>query len=160
MDEIKVQTTRQQKIMGILTIAIIILAIIVFVFQYWNAPQKIGVHFDFYGNVDRYGNKQEMLLLPFLLIGLYLLLTFVSKFPTLWNTGVNVTPQNQAKVYEIIKDLIYMMRLFIVITIGYLMLTSISQYPLSNYFTIVMIAGITIILVFNLVRVVKASKNK
>ena len=59
---------------------LIILAPAVYLAIVWNRlPERIAMHFNLKGNIDRYGNKNELLLLVLLLtvlnVGVYLLLT-------------------------------------------------------------------------------------
>lgn len=61
------------------------LAPIFYLFIIWNRlPEKVALHFDLNGNVDRYGSKKELLVSSALLLGVsagvYLLITNINRF--------------------------------------------------------------------------------
>lgn len=67
--------TRELSLIAIVSLPFIYLAYV------WNQlPEKVPVHWSFNGEVNRYGNKIELILIPFLLPFLiYILLTFIPK---------------------------------------------------------------------------------
>ncbi|ANU23225.1 DUF1648 domain-containing protein [Planococcus donghaensis] len=76
-----------------------IFAIIFLVFQLETLPEKVPVHFDETGRVDRLGNKVELLLLPLIGTIVWLGLTILEKYPHLYNY-LNLTEKNKEAQYK------------------------------------------------------------
>lgn len=68
-------------------------------FYYDVLPDKIPMHFNGKGEVNRYGNKSEIWMLPVIGICLLALLWGISKVPHTFNYTVKITPENAAKQY-------------------------------------------------------------
>lgn len=80
----------------------------------WDSfPEKLPGHYNFAGEVDRWGDKKELIFLAAVAWVLYLLILTVERFPRIWNTGVQVTPQNRVRVYRTLKYMLGTMKLLI-----------------------------------------------
>ena len=67
---------------------------------YYDAlPDKIPMHFNGKGEVDRYGSKSELWMLPVIGSCLLALLWGISRVPHTFNYAVKITPENAAKQY-------------------------------------------------------------
>lgn len=64
-------------------------------------PERIPMHFDFAGNVDRYGSRGEWFLLPAVALAVYAGLTFLARVPHRFNFPVRITPENAARQYRL-----------------------------------------------------------
>lgn len=91
------------RILCLLNILMIILMFAAGLYFYWILPQEVPTHFDISGNPDAYGNKLELLLLPFAfsLVPLVVLLfvrfrfTLINRFPYLINLPAFMMRVNQ-----------------------------------------------------------------
>ena len=73
----------------------------------WKSiPDTIPAHYNAAGEVNRWGDKSELIFLPIIGGMLYFLITLVQQYPEAWNTGVKVTEQNRERVYQILGNLI------------------------------------------------------
>lgn len=72
-------------------IAITLFPVIYLAFVWSNLPEKVPMHYDFQGNIDRYGSKTELiwisLLLPAFVYVLFLLLPLIDPKKKLQNMG-------------------------------------------------------------------------
>lgn len=82
---IKISKPGFTKILDIVTILIFLAAIIYLVVQFPGLPDRVPGHYDAAGNVDRWGSKMELLVLPLVGIGLWILMTVLEKRPHLFN---------------------------------------------------------------------------
>ena len=106
----------------------------------WNwssIPDKIPMHYDIAGQVDRWGNKIELLFLPILSWGMYILITVAEAFPKAWNTGVRVTEENAHRVYRILKSMIKITKLIVIAMFSYMTICSAVAKNLSSWFFVV-----------------------
>ncbi len=71
-----------------------------------HLPDRVPTHFDAAGNANAWGSPSGMILLPAIAVGLYLLMSLVSRFPGAFNYPVRVTPQNIARLQSVTLDMI------------------------------------------------------
>ena len=61
---------------------IILVSTILFLAVTWSKiPNKVPMHYDFAGNIDRWGSKLEILILPVITWIMYIFMTIIGKFP-------------------------------------------------------------------------------
>ena len=81
---------------------VVLVSTTIFLITVWSKiPEKIPMHYDFSGNIDRWGTKAEIIILPIIAWSMYAFITTIEKFPQVWNTGVTVTEENKEQVYLI-----------------------------------------------------------
>lgn len=110
----------------------------------WQSfPEQVPMHSNFAGEIDRWGNKREMLILPILSWILYVFMTVVEQFPQVWNTGVKVTVENRVRIYRILKNMLGTIKIIIIALFSYMTVATSLAVKLPVWFTIV-----TLVLVF------------
>lgn len=129
----------------------------VYLFLNWSSiPDKIPGHYNAIGQVDRWGNKEELLILPIIGWAMYIGITVVEHFPQIWNTGVTVTEKNKKQVYRILKNMSGTIKLVIVITFVYLTANSVFAKSLPPWFLLVFLALLFGSMIFFLIKLKKA----
>ena len=104
-------TTRYQRIAGILA-PLILLGTIVYILILWHKlPEQIPTHYNAAGEIDGYGGRGTLLLMPIIGLVTDLTVAICGRFPKSWNTGVRVTALNRARVYRLVRDLMADLRL-------------------------------------------------
>ena len=115
----KIKPTAADVIMEILSLVLMI-GVSLYIFIRWSSiPDKIPMHYNFAGEIDRWGEKGELLFLIAIAWGIWLLITVTERFPKFWNTGVEVTEKNREHVYRTLKYMVKTMKLIIVIIFTY-----------------------------------------
>ena len=105
-----------QRVVHILT-GLVFIAMWVHIILVWgDLPDRIPTHYDFAGEVDGWGSKASILLLPVIGTVMLPLLIAVEFFPQTWNTGVQVTPLNQVFVYRTTKSMLVTLELTLLLT--------------------------------------------
>lgn len=144
--------TRYQLIMEIFS-GLCLLGTMLYLALRWRfLPAQLPMHYNALGQIDRWGNRQELLLLPFLSLLLYAGLTWVFFKPQLANVPVTVTDDNRAAVYREVQNLLITLKLEVLLLFGYLTLHSVLATPLSVFLLPVTMIGILGTLVFFLMR--------
>ena len=69
-------------------------------------PGRIPTHFNVSGEPDSWGTPSMLLLLPIVSLGLYTLITVVSRFPAAFNYPVRILPQVRQQAESITLDMI------------------------------------------------------
>lgn len=104
----------------------------------WSSlPDEIPAHYDWAGNIDRWGSKGELLIVPIMSWLLYLMITALEQFPMIWNTGVRVTVENAGRVYRVLKYMVKSLKMIMVMDFTYLTINSLSGKELSGWFTLI-----------------------
>jgi uncharacterized membrane protein len=142
--------------LGILLACSILLAL-----RWGEIPQQIPTHYNFAGEVDGYGGKGGLIAFLALSWLLFVGISALERFPKLWNTGgVHVTPQNQAEVYQLLLDMVSVLKLLCVAVFVFLIVFMACEMPLPGLFTPIYMLLIFGELGYYLFRLSKAGKAK
>jgi len=68
-------------------------------FAYFNLPNNIPVHFNASGKPDNYGGKISILILPIVAAVVFFTITFLNKYPHVFNYATPITEENAAQQY-------------------------------------------------------------
>ncbi|MGA3370643.1 MAG: DUF1648 domain-containing protein [Terracidiphilus sp.] len=74
-------------------------------------PERIPTHFDAAGNPNGWGPASTLLFLPAVAVGIYLLITLVSRFPAAFNYPVQVTEENRARLQALTLQMLACLKL-------------------------------------------------
>ena len=66
-----------------------------------NIPQTVATHFNALGEADAFGSKLSLLAELALMIGMFLLLAVIERFPSAWNFPVRMTAENRGRLLMI-----------------------------------------------------------
>ncbi len=77
-------------------------------------PETVPAHYNALGEVDRYGSRLEVLILPAVSLLLFLGLGLVLRHPKIWNVPVRITEENSLRVYRFVEHMLVTTRLFTV----------------------------------------------
>jgi len=124
--------------------------------QWSSLPEKLPGHYNFAGEIDRWGSRGELLIVPAVMLVLFILLSVAERFPNIWNTGVEVTEQNRERVYTLIRHLLTSSKLLMVANFSYITLCSAAAQPLSRWFLPITIVALLGLLAFYIVRITRA----
>ena len=133
---------------------ILLIGTLIYLIVRWNTiPDQIPIHYNAAGDIDGWGGKGMVWLLVVISWGLYLGITFVGRFPELWNTGVKITKKNKEKVYRLIKYLIGTSKLILISVFTLLIVFSTLAKPLPLWFAGIYITILIADMAFWLVRI-------
>ncbi len=82
--------------------------------NFQNLPDQIPIHFNAYGQVDSYGSKSTIFMLPIIGTILFIGLTILNNFPHIFNFPVKIHLENAKSQYKNATRLIRFLKLFIV----------------------------------------------
>lgn len=80
-----------------------------------SIPNEVSIHYNILGEVDKYGNKQNLLMLIGLCLSLIVLFYYLSKNPHKANYPFTITEDNKEKSYK--KMIVFISILSVVITL-------------------------------------------
>ncbi|UPW83016.1 DUF1648 domain-containing protein [Lysinibacillus sp. Ag94] len=96
---LKLPKTRYEKILDCIGGGLFILSILYIVGMWGQLPEKIPGHFNGAGEVNRWGSKIELLILPFIGILLWILLGLLEKIPHIHNYPARLNESNVKAFY-------------------------------------------------------------
>ena len=98
------RTTLWQRILGIVS-PLIFAGVFIFLALRWRyLPEQIPTHYNFAGEVDGYGSRTTLLILPLIGFVTDIAIAITSRFPQSWNAGVKITVFNRVGVYRVLRD--------------------------------------------------------
>ena len=93
--------------------------IIVLVFNWGVLPDQVPAHFGANGEVDRWGSKWELLILPGIAIGIHFFMLIFEKFPETHNYPTRINENNAAAFYTNSRQTMNYMRNIINVLFSY-----------------------------------------
>lgn len=118
-------------------------------------PEQIPMHYDAMGNIDRWADKGELIVMPIVTLIMYTFMTIIERFPQVWNTGVKVTEENQARVYRVLKNLVKTMKLIVIADFSFMTINSLIGRDLPVWFTPVVLLLVFGNIIFWIIKLVK-----
>ncbi len=157
--KIKLKCTKLQIFLEVISILILMAMFAVLYFNWSNIPEKIPGHYNALGEIDRWGNKSELFLLPIISSFLYLLLTVVCRFPSIWNVPTQITDKNRTFVYSNLLTMMILLKALVLMIFFFLNYNSMQAKALPVYFLPIFIIAVFAIIIFFTVRTMRIAKK-
>ena len=107
MDEpIKIERNALDVLEAIVSLSCLVGVSLYLILAWSTIPAQIPAHYNAAGEVNRWGSRSELIILPIISWLIYGMITLIERFPQVWNTGVRVTEENRAVVYRLLKNMI------------------------------------------------------
>jgi uncharacterized membrane protein len=156
IERVKLKNSRYDIFINILCL-IQLIGIVIYFLIIWNTfPDQIPGHYNAAGEITRWGNKAELLILPVISWFMYLMITGTEQFPEIWNTGVEVTEENRERVYQILKNMIGVLKLVMVTAFSFIAFNSSLAKALPVWFTPVFLFLCFGSIIFFVVKLIRA----
>lgn len=88
---------------------------IIILYNYRKLPGAIPVHYNAAGQVDHYGAKATIFLLPALGTVLFIGMTILNRFPRIFNYPVRITEENAFRQYTMVTRMVRYLKLSIIL---------------------------------------------
>lgn len=128
------------------------------IYIYIQLPEKIPIHYNAAGVIDRYGNKLEIFILLIVTWVMYIGLSLVTRVPQFWNTGVSVTAENKDRVYRILKNMLKIIKMEIIVIFCYLIYNTTTLYNLPKWFVPVFLVLLFSTMLISFIVLIKKAK--
>ncbi len=96
---LKIPKTRSEKVWNYIGVIIFLFSIFYIAVMWWKLPEEIPVHFNGMGEVDRWGSKIELIILPFIGVFLWIIMSLLEKAPHMHNFPARLNEQNVEAFY-------------------------------------------------------------
>jgi len=156
MDEpIKIERNALDTIETIVSLLCLV-GVVVYLILAWNTiPDKIPGHYNAAGEVNRWGNKSKLIMLPIISWVTYGLITLIERFPQIWNTGVRVTEENRAAVYRLLKSMIAVVKMFVLLMFASLTVLSSLSLNLPMWYVLAFLVALFGTIAYFIVRLTR-----
>jgi uncharacterized membrane protein len=95
--------------------ALLIAFWIYILFSFNSLPESIPTHYNFKGEIDTYGSKKMLWMLPIIATIITVGFHFLVKAPHIFNYIVSITEQNAKTQYQLANRMLRVLRLFITV---------------------------------------------
>jgi uncharacterized membrane protein len=152
------------EIIGLIGIACLIVLPIYF---FNDLPDQIPKHFNALGQVDSYGNRGIIWLLPAIGLFLYIGLTVLNRFPFAFNYPTKVTNDNAERLYTLGTRTVRLLKIIVVLSFVFLNFKTIEialnkSTEIGKFYLPVFLAVLTIligIMVYKMTRIKTRTHN-
>lgn len=96
---LKLPKSNMEKMMDVIGIGMFVVSILYLLLNWGNIPEEIPAHFNGAGEVDRWGSKMELIILPIIGVFLLLILALFEKAPHMHNYPNRVDESNVEQFY-------------------------------------------------------------
>ena len=83
-----------------------------------EGPEQIPLHYNIAGEIDGYGGRGMLLLMPVIGLVSDAVVALAGRFPKSWNTGTKISLFNRVRVYRLVRDLMAELRLAMALFFG------------------------------------------
>lgn len=135
-------------IIDVVTWGILTTNLCYFFLLYTELPDSIIVHYDILGNPNNIGNKQNILIIQLINVGICIVLSILAKKPSLYNYPVPVTDENRNHLYLQGIKLVKHLRLLFVIIFSGISFYILQNKPIDIWFMIFILLSPFILLIY------------
>lgn len=121
----------------IIAFAALIFTFGLLVYSWSGLPEQVPMHANFAGTIDRYGSRVSLWFIPVTAAVLVLFLTFLSRYPHIFNYAVEITEQNAPGQYRNALSLMAFVKAEIAIVFSYItwdfVNAAVTQRPVMKF---------------------------
>lgn len=133
-DPLEQPDTVFQKTLNILSLLLFAFTLVYPAIKWRSLPDRIICHWGISGQADGWSGKSSVLFLPVITLFLYVLLTVVTHFPSVWNMPGKITEKNRTWAYRNIKNMMVVLKFLMLLNFSYLTWCSIQQKNLGTLY--------------------------
>ena len=111
-------TTLWQRVLGILSPALLLGTVVYILIRWPHLPEQIPLDYNIAGEIDGYGGRGMLLLMPVIGLVSDAVVALAGRFPKSWNTGTKITLFNRVRVYRLVRDLMAELRIAMALFFG------------------------------------------
>jgi uncharacterized membrane protein len=161
---IKIKMTVIDYTVEIFALLLVVATIVLYVIYWVKAPEVVPLHYNIYGQADRYASKSALLILPIMSILLYVGLTILNKYPQIFNFPNAVTSQNVAYLYTTATRMVRWLKLLICLLFACIVWHEIktiviNQTPEMNTIIWFLVAIVALYPVIPIIKMFRSSKK-
>ena len=146
-------------IIDALCLAAIAAVFVMIILRWPMLPDRIPTHFDLNGNVNGYGGKGTLIVLPAVALLMFVPITILEFYPQVWNTGVKVTARNADAVYRYLRMMMVSIKLLTVLLMCTMAVLFCYSAPVPAWIIPAYVVLMTAAIVLFLIKASRAGKR-
>lgn len=157
---IRNSNTIMEKVLEIILLFIVVLMVIWPICQFARLPETVPIHINIHGDIDGYGSRIVVLVLPIVGVLLYVGLTVLQRVPHLYNYPIEVTDDNAHLLYALGVQMIRFVKAIMIILFVYLTYSFIclARGVKLRYSAIIIISSCAVLAIGMVYYIVKMKK--
>lgn len=124
--KIKILKTKSEWIWDIIGYTFYLCSLIFLIFNLNGLPDEVPAHYNGLGEVDRWGSKMELFILPIVGAFIALLMQLLEKFPESHNYPERLSKENAKEFYLISRKLVNQLKNICLIILALILIESVS----------------------------------
>ena len=124
--KIHIPKTNSERIADIIGYSCYFGSILLLIFIWGDLPDKVPAHYNAIGEVDRWGSKMELLVLPIIGAFLALFMQLFEKFPETHNYPERLNEENAQEFYLLSRKMMNQLKAVCLIILSLLLIESVS----------------------------------
>lgn len=109
---------------------ILLLGVSVWIALCWNSfPEQVALHYNAAGEIDKWGDRITLIILPVIAWLIYGLLAVVGYFPKMWNMPIRITDENRERVFRTTAHFVSILKC--AVTVFFLIITVCAAYAIN-----------------------------
>ncbi len=117
--KLKIKLTKFDWSIEAIIIAMLLFHLYFVIFNYFKLPDIVPTHYSgISGGADAFGSKEAIFLMPGIAILFFVGLSFINKYPHIFNYPIDITEENAFKEYRLITRFIRFIKLEIILMFG------------------------------------------
>lgn len=128
--------------------------------KYGTLPDKIPAHYNYAGEIDRWGNKAEVFISLIVQVLMYLPLSVINLIPNIWVKGI-IKSKNQSQAITQIKisnEMIAIIKLEMVVTYVYITYNTVNSMNLLSLLCPIILVVTFVTIFYYLIKFFRSNK--
>lgn len=117
--KLSIPKTRFELFFDGITIVLFALSVVYLVSVWGILPEEVPAHYNALGEVDRWGKKWEMIIIPVIAAVMWISMTVLEKYPHVYNY-MNLTKENIRAQYKNARLMLHVLKNIIVLLFSYI----------------------------------------
>ena len=162
---IKIQLTALDYIVEFFAFLFVLSSIVLYVIYWIKAPDIVPIHYNIHGEVDGYGSKTTLIIMPIINVLMYVGFTILNRYPHIFNFPTTVTEENALFLYKTSTRAVRWIKLLMCLLFAYIIWHEVSiiithQEPKLHGIYWLLIATVAIYPIFPIVKMIKKRKKQ
>ena len=137
------------------------LSVFIYIASTWNSlPDQIPAHYNLQGEVDRYGGKANILIMPVIMGIIFIGIAVVERYPNTWNVPVEVREETKGRIYDSMAAMLVTLRVVLICHALFTTMYESRGMHLPAWYLIVLISTILLPLIIDMIYIVKINKKE
>lgn len=154
--KIKIVKTKSEWAWDIIGYTFYLCSIIFLILNWSELPNKVPAHYNFWGDIDRWGAKTELLILPIVGVFIAVIMQLFERFPEIHNYPERLNKENAREFYLTSRKMLNQLKNMCLIALGLILFETISialgfESPFRKWFLPIILLSLSIPIILGII---------